>query len=92
MNPKQIDRVEGALMGALSYLQSHPAPQSGMGSGIAQHGDEYGQVVSELRVAVALLRTWKALARGLGHEDSTVVELPGQLHIPGVDPCDPKDE
>lgn len=90
MNEKQMVRIEGALMGALAFLQSHPAPQ-GMGTGVATAGDEYSTVVSDLRIALHLCSTWKALSRSRTDE-VTLDELPGQLHIPGVDPCIPIDD
>lgn len=82
MNPKQVIRIESALMDALSYLQrQNPTCR--------QEENEYDQLIAELRMAVGLCRTWRAVASKAGGE-ATQEELPGQMHIPGVSPCEPK--
>lgn len=82
MNPKQVVRIEGALMDALGYLQR-------MNPTCRQEENEYDHIIVELRVAVGLCRTWRAMANK-GGGDPTQEELPGQMHIPGVDPCVPR--
>lgn len=86
MNHAQITKMENTLLAALSFLQQHP-PQK-----ITPDAElEYDHLVAELRTCLALIRTWRALARSLGQgQEKTESELPGQLHIPGVDPCFPK--
>lgn len=77
MNEKQLAKIEAALMGALTYLQCHAtdqAPETG-----------YDHVIDDLRGALSLLKVWRALSRGLGHEQTNGA-LPGQLTMPGVDP------
>lgn len=79
MNEKQLAKIEGAIMAALTYLQCHAtdqAPETG-----------YDHVIDELRGALSLMKVWKALSRGLGHAQ-TDGELPGQMTIPGVTPGD----
>jgi hypothetical protein len=77
MNDKQFDKIEGALMGALEFLQVH-APEAGPET-------VYDRVLDDLRSAHALIRAWRAMVRASACQDAIPV-LPGQMSMPGMPP------
>ena len=77
MNDKQLDKIEGAVWGALEFLQSH-TPES-------YPQTVYDRVLDDLRSAHGLIRAWRAMVRASACQDAIPV-LPGQMSMPGMPP------
>lgn len=85
MNDKQLDTIEDALFGALTYLQEHPPGEGISEQEESRNHDEQQRIIDKLRSGHMLIRAWRAMVRASIHQDGIPV-LPGQMSIPGIPP------